>query len=141
MTKYFDELDSRFVGGFDRTGALGFGAVAMGPPHGVFLVAVSGDGAVVGCGGVQRHAGDTAEIKRMWIDLDWRGAGIGRRLLAELETCAAATGYSRVVLDTNSTLKEAIAMYESAGYRLTDRYNDNPYAQRWFSKDLAPPDR
>jgi len=28
-------------------------------------------------------------------------------------------------------------MYETAGYAATERYNDNPYAQRWFAKDLA----
>ena len=28
------------------------------------------------------------------------------------------------------------AMYERAGYRSIERYNDNPYAERWFAKDL-----
>ena len=26
-------------------------------------------------------------------------------------------------------------MYERAGYRHIDRYNDNPYAQAWFEKE------
>jgi ribosomal protein S18 acetylase RimI-like enzyme len=72
----------------------------------------------------------------MWIDPDWRGAGLGRRLLSALERSAAASGYTEVVLDTNATLTEAISMYEAAGYRPTERYNDNPYAQRWFVKPL-----
>lgn len=138
MTKYFDELDARFPGGFDRTGALGDGAASMGAPHGVFVVATASDGTIVGCGGVQRCGETAAEVKRMWIDADWRGAGIGRRLLGELEQFAATAGYSEVVLDTNATLTEAIAMYESAGYRPTERYNDNPYAERWFVKALVP---
>lgn len=138
MTKYFDELDARFPGGFDRTGALGLGAASMGAPHGVFLVATASDGTLVGCGGVQRCSDTTAEVKRMWIDADWRGAGIGRRLLGELERFATGAGYVEMMLDTNATLTEAIAMYESTGYRPTDQYNDNPYAERWFVKALAP---
>ena len=27
-------------------------------------------------------------------------------------------------------------MYERAGYARIERYNDNPYAQAWFEKDL-----
>ncbi len=138
MTMYFDELDARFPSGFDRTGALDAGAASMGAPHGVFLVATASDGTIVGCGGVQRCGETTAEVKRMWIDADWRGAGIGRRLLGELEQFAAVVGYTEVMLDTNATLTEAIAMYESAGYRPTEQYNDNPYAERWFVKALVP---
>jgi hypothetical protein len=29
-------------------------------------------------------------------------------------------------------------MYEALGYRSIERYNDNPYAQRWFAKQLLP---
>ena len=48
-------------------------------------------------------------------------------------TCSVA---QRVVLDTNETLDEAIAMYERAGYARIDRYNDNPYAHHWFGKSV-----
>lgn len=139
MGRYFAELDARFPYGFDSTGLLGPGAATMGPPGGTFLVARTPDGALAGCGGVQRHDTATAEIKRMWVAPEARGRGLGRRLLAELERECARLGYARVVLDTNATLDEAIAMYRSAGYAETERYNDNPYAERWFTKDLADP--
>ncbi len=42
-----------------------------------------------------------------------------------------------VRLDTNATLGTAIAMYESAGYRAIERYNDNPFAQCWFEKPIV----
>lgn len=136
LMSYFDELDARFSGGFDRSDALGEGVSTMTSPRGTFLVAFADDGTVVGCGGVQAHDDITAEVKRMWIHADWRGAGLGRRLLAALEQHGAALGYTRVVLDTNATLTEAIAMYEAAGYAPTEQYNDNPYAHRWFAKRL-----
>lgn len=135
MASYFSELDVRFPSGFDSADALGPSAAAMSGATGIFLVARA-DGEVAACGGVQRHTSGTGEIKRMWVAPPWRGAGVGRRMLAELERSAAELGYRHVVLDTNATLTEAIAMYEAAGYTPTDRYNDNPYAERWFTKRL-----
>lgn len=136
VAAYFDELADRFDTGFDAArGGADHDAAALRPPTGAFFVVTDADD-VVGCGGLQRHDDDTAEIKRMWIDPARRGGGLGRRLLAHLEDAAVGLGYRSVVLDTNSTLTEAIAMYERAGYRSIERYNDNPYAQRWFTKDL-----
>jgi DNA-binding MarR family transcriptional regulator/GNAT superfamily N-acetyltransferase len=135
LARYFSELDVRFRSGFDAAlGATDRGA-GMRRPHGAFVLVLD-DHVAVGCGGVQPLDEATAEIKRMWVDPAWRGVGLGRRLLAHLEDIAAHLGHRRVVLDTNETLHEAIAMYEQAGFVPIDRYNDNPYAHHWFAKDL-----
>ncbi|MFC6342762.1 GNAT family N-acetyltransferase, partial [Nocardioides hankookensis] len=106
------------------------------PDHaGTFLVATSG-GRPVAYGGVREIAPGTGEIKRMWVHEDWRGAGLGSRMLRELEALAVRLGHDRVVLDTNGTLTEAIEMYGRAGYHPIERYNDNPYAEAWFEKRL-----
>jgi DNA-binding MarR family transcriptional regulator len=135
--RYFEELDDRFPGGFDP-GDAGYAGAPAG--RGAFVVATS-DGQPVACGGVvplDASYGDrVAEIKRMWVDPDWRGAGLGSRLLRHLEQRARDLGHRRVLLDTNATLVEAVAMYERAGYAHVERYNDNPYAQAWFAKDLT----
>jgi DNA-binding MarR family transcriptional regulator len=124
---YFAELDRRFAGGFDP-----------GEPDdaGTFLVATSA-GRPVAYGGVRPLSAETGEIKRMWVHDDWRGAGLGSRMLRELEELARRLGHTRVVLDTNRTLDEAVAMYARAGYAEIERYNDNPYAEAWFEKSLA----
>ena len=137
LGRYFDELDDRFPDGFDPAAAGADDVAAMAPPHGAFVLLRS-DETIVGCGGVHRLDDGIGEIKRMWIDPAWRGLGLGPRLLTELEAVAADLGRRRVVLDTNETLTEAIAMYERAGYDPIGRYNDNPYAHRWFAKDLSP---
>jgi GNAT superfamily N-acetyltransferase len=136
MRSYFAELNDRFPTGFDAGDALTADPVAFQAPHGAFVIVRDG-GLPVGCGGIQHIDAMTAEIKRMWIHADSRGIGLGRRLLDHLESVAGQLGYARVVLDTNASLKVAIAMYEGAGYESIERYNDNPYAQRWFGKDLA----
>jgi DNA-binding MarR family transcriptional regulator/GNAT superfamily N-acetyltransferase len=138
VSAYVAELDVRFPGGFDAGDAITADAAALSPPDGVFLVARAEDHPVA-CGGVQRLAEHIGEIKRMWVHPDLRGAGLGARMLHRLEEESARLGHRVVRLDTNSTLTEAIAMYERAGYRPIERYNDNPYAQAWFEKDLTPP--
>ena len=136
VSSYVAELDRRFPGGFDPGDALTADADALAPPYGTFVLARSAD-EVVACGGVQRIGDATAELKRMWVHPDWRGAGLGSRLLRHLEDEAARAGHRTVRLDTNGSLAEAIAMYGRAGYRPIERYNDNPYAQAWFEKALT----
>jgi DNA-binding MarR family transcriptional regulator/N-acetylglutamate synthase-like GNAT family acetyltransferase len=134
--RYFAELNRRFPNGFDAATARAAEPSLVVDDTAAFIVATS-DGQPVGCGGVQQVAAQTGEIKRMWVDPEWRGAGLGSRLLRHLEATAADLGYQTVRLDTNATLTEAIALYERAGYRHISRYNDNPYAQVWFEKRLS----
>jgi DNA-binding MarR family transcriptional regulator/GNAT superfamily N-acetyltransferase len=137
VRRYFDELDRRFADGFDPGAALDGDPEAMRPPAGDFLVMrVESD--LVACGGLRPHTRTIGEVKRMWVDPEWRGCGLAGRLLDALESRASGLGYREVYLDTNSSLDEAIAMYERAGYRNIERYNDNPYAHRWFAKRLSP---
>jgi GNAT superfamily N-acetyltransferase/DNA-binding MarR family transcriptional regulator len=136
LQQYFAELDRRFPTGFDPGNALRGDAPSYRSPNGVFVV-VHSDGDPAACGGVQRVDDTTCEIKRMWVRPEWRGVGLGRRLLDHLEQRCRELGAARVVLDTNSVLTEAISMYERAGFRSTERYNDNPYALRWFEKPVT----
>lgn len=136
VRRYVAELDERFVGGFDPGPDALLGDESLRAPHGAFVLALV-DGRPVGCGGVRRLEPDVAEVKRMWVDPQLRGGGLGGRLLRELEARAVALGHRVVRLDTNVTLSEAVAMYERAGYRAIARYNDNPDAGRWFEKRLV----
>jgi GNAT superfamily N-acetyltransferase len=99
------------------------------------VVAVS-DGDPVACGGLQAIAAGVGELKRMWVHDDWRGVGLGTRLLRHLEDQARELGHGIVRLDTNAALTEAITMYRRAGYRTIPRYNDNPWATHFFEKPL-----
>ncbi|MCF4119849.1 bifunctional helix-turn-helix transcriptional regulator/GNAT family N-acetyltransferase [Antribacter sp. KLBMP9083] len=131
--RYVAELDRRFPAGFAPGDPSPADASELSPPGGAFVVAVS-DGEPVACGGVRTVAEGVGEIKRMWVHDGWRGAGLGSRLLRHLEGVSHDLGHRVVRLDTNETLTEAIAMYERAGYRRIERYNDNPYATDFFEK-------
>jgi DNA-binding MarR family transcriptional regulator/GNAT superfamily N-acetyltransferase len=131
---YFAELDRR-SDGFDPSAGVSAEPHELVPPAGRFLVAYMQD-EPVGCGAVKHHPGAPSDIKRMWVAESARGLGIGRRLLGELEACAARSGAASVRLDTNKSLVEAIAMYRSGGYVEVPAFNDEPFAHHWFEKKL-----
>jgi DNA-binding MarR family transcriptional regulator len=134
VDRYFTEIGRRI--GFDPAGEPDKDAKFLVPPAGLFVVAVS-DGVPVACGGVQTLGSGVGELKRMWVHDDWRGAGLGSRLLRHLEDQSRSLGHRTLRLDTNGALTEAIAMYERAGYRAIERYNDNPWATHFFEKPVA----
>jgi ribosomal protein S18 acetylase RimI-like enzyme len=91
------------------------------PPDGLFLVG-SLDGDAVAAGGWRRVGDGLAEIKRMYVAERARRRGLSRQLLTELESTLAGAGYQRVVLMTALAQPEAIALYESSGYRVAEPY-------------------
>ena len=132
LEAYFAELRERF-GAFDPPSREELRADAR---RGVVLVAYE-DGTAVACGSLRRLDPDTAEVKRMFVAERSRGRGHGRTLLRALEDAALAMGCRVVLLDTATVLEEAARMYLRAGYDEIARYNDNPYAARWFRKDIS----
>lgn len=105
---------------------------------GAWLVAYDEHGAPVGCGGLRTLAPGVGEIKRMFVTPPARGAGLGRRLLRELEHRAAAHGHRRVRLLTTPVLSEAIALYDAEGYRTLRRtQRAGEPVEIWMEKELA----
>lgn len=133
LERYFTEIHERLGDGFDIRAARAGGVSSYRPPNGVFLVAIRDD-EVMGCAGLQHLDEKTSEFKRLWVSPASRGLGLGKRLMRELEEQARALGRNRVVLDTGSSLTEAIALYDALDYVQIDRYNDNPCADLWYEK-------
>src|SRR5438067_4703108 len=136
LAEYVAELNRRSERGFDPS----VGATALPhevrPPAGEFFVAYL-HGEAVGCGAVKLHADAPAEIKRMWIAPRARGLGLGRRLLEKLESCALAGGARVAHIETSAVLVEAISLYRSTGWLEVPPFNDEPFADHWFEKELT----
>lgn len=139
LEQYFKELQARFDTGFDPTYGSKLSDAEMVPPEGFFLIARRA-GKPIGCAALHRLDAEAVEIKRMWTAPAARGHGVARRLLGELERLAREAGYRKIVLDTNRSLTEAQALYRRQGFVEILRYNDNPYADFWFGKDLPEQD-
>ena len=136
VNAYFAELDRRFDAGFDPTRSISADDDELRPPAGLLLLAWLHD-RPIGCGALKFHGEAVADLKRMWVADAARGLGVGRRLLTELEACAAARGVRILRLETNGTLVEAIHLYRSAGYVEVPAFSDEPYAHHWFEKQLG----
>jgi DNA-binding MarR family transcriptional regulator/GNAT superfamily N-acetyltransferase len=135
LAQYFAEIDRRFENGFDPSVARQMRAADMRPPFGRFLVARL-RGRAVGCVALWLAPGQPAEMKRMWVAPEARGLGLGRRLLAEIETRALKAGARVLHLDTNRSLVEAIDLYRRSGFVEVPAFNDEPHAHHWFEKKL-----
>ncbi len=73
-------------------------------------------GEAAGCVGLQFSDG-FAEIKRMYVRPAFRGRGLAKRMLEHLEAFARERGIGVIRLETGIHQREAIALYESAGFR------------------------
>lgn len=76
----------------------------------------------VACGAFKRFNEDSVEIKRMYVQPDYRGKGIASKVLLVLEKWAKELNYTYSVLETGLRQPEAIALYEKNNYIVTDNY-------------------
>jgi len=67
------------------------------------------------------------EVKRVVVGSSERGRGLGRLLMAEVESVARAGGAARLILQTGDRQPEAVRLYEREGYRPIPTYE--PYVE------------
>jgi putative acetyltransferase len=91
--------------------------------RGAFLVARDGDRAV-GCGAIRLLDPTTAEAKRMYVEPDHRGRGVGWAVLTSLEAAAKQLGVHRLVLETGVHQEAAISLYRRAGFTQIDCWGE-----------------
>lgn len=137
LRAYVAELNRRAPQrGFDPSKGATADPHEVRPPRGAFVLAYL-RGEAIGCGAVKHQPGEVTDLKRMWVAESARGLGLGRRLLEHLERLAREHGSSEARLETGDVLPEAIALYRSSGYVEVPAFNDEPFADRWFTKPLA----
>jgi putative acetyltransferase len=103
-----------------------------------FLVARL-DGRAVGCGALVVAHDGSAELKRMIVDADARGRGVGRAILAALEAVARREHLRIIRLETGTLNQEAVGLYRACGYQERGPfagYTDDPLSV-FMEKDVA----
>ena len=100
-------------------------------PSGAILLAYY-EGSAAGCVAMRRLAEDVCEMKRLYVRPAFRGKKIGKALSVAIIDEARKRGYSRMRLDTVPSMKEAIQLYRSLGFKETYPYRYNPRAGAMF---------
>ena len=80
------------------------------------------DNTIVGCGAFKEYSKDSVEIKRMFTNPDSRGKGIASKILTELEAWAGELNYTYCILETGTTMHDAVGFYTKMGYQSIPNY-------------------
>ncbi len=105
-----------------------------------YYVLVDDEGTVSGGVGFSRLSfmEDTAELQKLYLTDSLRGTGTGRMMLDYIENSMRESGFKRSYLETHSSLKAAIHLYEKAGYHEIERPKEVVHStmDRFFVKEL-----
>lgn len=85
------------------------------------LVCYENDEAV-GCGAFKEYEPNVAEIKRMFVNPNYRKKGIAKMILKELINWSKQENYTAAILETADKLKPAIALYKKFGFEIVPNY-------------------
>ena len=70
----------------------------------------------VASGCFKKYSNDTVEIKRMFVEKEYRGKGFSKLILKELEKWADELDLQYAILETSVHFKAARKLYTNAGY-------------------------
>lgn len=107
------------------------------PPRGTLLIAWTdaqdGSPTPVGVIAMRPLAGDTCEMKRLYVRPIARGRNLGRHLIEHLIEAARAAGYRKMRLDTlTDKMAHAISLYREFGFYNIAPYFDSPLPNELF---------
>ena len=114
-----EEFYSSIVGGLKNRTAFVPYNISESIPY-VLIASVSDK--AVGCAGLKAYSDSEVEIKRVWVDPEFRGNHISTAMMDALEKKALELGFNRAILQTRSQMEEAVHLYTKRGYVLIDNY-------------------
>ena len=102
------------------------------PPDGRLLLAIE-DERIAGCVALRKIGESICEMKRLFLRPEFRGKGLGRKLVEAILSEAKQIGYKRMRLDTlPPKMNDAIALYRSLDFKEIEPYYRNPVSGAKF---------
>ncbi len=97
------------------------------PEGGLWLADLASSIKPVGVVAIRALADSACELKRLWVEPEAKGRGLGRELARTAIAFARAAGYEEMKLDTlKNRMPAAIALYRSLGFVDAEPYTHNP---------------
>jgi DNA-binding MarR family transcriptional regulator/GNAT superfamily N-acetyltransferase len=94
------------------------------------------NGELVGCVFLVKKSKTVAKLRLLLVEPSARGLGIGKRLVAECIRFARKAGYKKITLWTQSELKAARGIYQSAGFRLVDQHRHSSWGRKGLVSEV-----
>ena len=92
--------------------------------EGVACFVIRHNGMPAGCGGIKLFGTEYGEIKRIYVRPEFRGLGLGTRMLEHLADYARSQGMGLLRLETGIYQHDAIGLYEGLGYKRIPPFGD-----------------
>lgn len=80
------------------------------------------DDVPVACTGFKKYSESDMEIKRVWVEPEYRGHHIAVDMIKRIEDKAKRQGFRRAILQTREIMKAAVELYEKLGYHRINNY-------------------
>ena len=91
------------------------------PPKGIYYI-IQEEGSIIGMGALRKLKKSIGEIKRMYIQPEYRGNGYGKKMLELLLKKGKELDFSSIRLDTGEFMTAAHQVYRLAGFREREQY-------------------
>jgi len=96
---------------------------------------------VVGFGCLRRVNSSTAEIKRVRINRQHRGNGLGKSIIKQMESYCTSSKILKVLGDTDDRFEAAKSMYSGMGYIVcrteSETKDGQEYTDHYYEKTLG----
>ena len=95
-------------------------------PEGSFIIAKENND-VIGCVGFTNIGDKICEMKRLFVNDNYKGKGIGKKLVEKIIEYAKLKKYKIIRLDTINTMEAALNLYYKIGFYEIEPYYNNPH--------------
>lgn len=95
-------------------------------PAGALLLCIINNGSAIGCVGIRKLSEEIAELKRLYVNPEYRSLKIGKSLLESAINTARQLNYQFIRLDTVPGQAKAQELYRHLGFYEIESYRYSP---------------
>lgn len=76
----------------------------------------------IACASFKYYDDGIAEVKRVFLQKEYRGQGLSKKLMKQLEEKAKEQGFHQLILETGNLLAQAKGLYFGLGFKVIENY-------------------